>query len=141
STWPANGSSAAPLPGIGLVSLGGHLSGIANPGLYGTVMADSSEASTLAGLPGRSLAYFAGTDVNANWSTGVAYSQASVNDWLLTDCAGNLLTNRGYPSDYVGDVGSTAYQQAWISNVLGYLGASPGLDGIVIDDVLADLTP
>jgi hypothetical protein len=85
--------------------------------------------------------YFAGTDVNTQWSTGVPYSQAEANGWLLRDGSGNLLVNQSYADDYVGDVGNPAYQQAWISNVLGYLAANPGIKGVFIDDVLYDLTP
>src|SRR5581483_4645140 len=132
---------STPVAGIGVSALGGHLTGFASPGIYSTVFGDTSVASTLASLPGRSLAYFAGVDVNVNWSTGVPYSQASANGWLLGDCSGNLLVNQGYPGNYVGDVGSSGYQQAWISNVLGYLAANPGVDGIFVDDVLYDLKP
>ena len=88
-----------------------------------------------------SLVYFAGTDVNTQWSTGVPYSEAEANGWLLRDASGNLLVNQAYSDDYVGDVGNPAYQQAWISNVLGYLAANPGIKGVFIDDVLYDLTP
>jgi Hypothetical glycosyl hydrolase family 15 len=114
---------------------------VSDPGLYSTDIATASQASTLAGLPGRSLAYFSGTDVNVNWSTGVPYTQAVANDWLLKDSSGALLTNKSYTSNYVGDVGSSGYQQAWITNVLAYLGAHPGVDGVFIDDVLYDLKP
>jgi hypothetical protein len=122
-------------------SLGGHLTGDANPGLYSTVVGDAADASTLATVPGRALAYFASADVNTAWSTGVPYSQAAANHWLLTDSSGNLLTNHGYPGNYVGDVGSSGYQQAWIANVESYLSAHPGIDGVLIDDVLHDLLP
>lgn len=134
-------ASLSTVPGIGIVELGSHLDGVADPGLYGTAIASASEASTLAGLPGRSLAYFSGADVNVNWSTGVPYTQAQANGWLLTDSTGSLLTNTGYAGNYVGDVGSSGYQQAWITNVLAYLAAHPGIDGVFIDDVLYDLKP
>jgi hypothetical protein len=135
------GASPSTVPGIGLVALGSQLSGISDPGLYSTDIASAGAASTLASLPGRSLAYFSGTDVNVNWSTGVPYSQASANGWLLTSSSGSLLTNTSYAGNYVGDVGSSGYQQAWITNVLAYLQAHPGIDGVFIDDVLYDLKP
>jgi putative glycosyl hydrolase-like family 15 (GHL15) protein len=134
-------ASQSTVPGVGIVALGSHLTGVADPGLYSTDIASASQAATLAGLPGRSLAYFSGTDVNVNWSTGVPYSQALANGWLLAGSTGSLLTNTGYAGNYVGDVGSSAYQQAWITNVLAYLGAHPGIDGVFIDDVLYDLKP
>src|SRR4051794_14048248 len=140
---PSHHASAAPstVPGAGIVALGSQLERVSNPGLYSTAIATASEASLLAGLPGRSLAYFSGTDVNVNWSTGVPYSQALANGWLLYGSSGSLLTNTGYPGNYVGDVGSAGYQQAWITNVLAYLAAHPGVDGVFIDDVLYDLKP
>ena len=100
------------------------LSQVADPAAYSLVIGGTSDAATLASMPGISLAYFSGTDVNTQWSTGVPYSQALANGWLLKDASGNLLVNQGYPDDYVGDVGSSAYQQAWISNVLAYLAAT-----------------
>jgi hypothetical protein len=51
-----------------------------------------------------------------------------------------LLVNKGYPDNFVGDVGDPAYQQAWVSNVLRFLRAH-GDDGVFIDDVLRDLVP
>src|SRR4051812_25015182 len=140
---PSHHASASPstVPGAGIVALGSQLERISNPGLYSTAIATASEASLLAGLPGRSLVYFAGTDVNVNWSTGVPYSQALANGWLLTSSTGSLLVNQGYAGNYVGDVGSGGYQQAWIANVLAYLAAHPGIDGISVDDVLYDLKP
>ena len=129
------------MAGVGVVNLGGGLGGFSKLGGYSVVMGGTSDAATLAGLPGTSLVYFSGADVNTEWSTGVPYSEALANGWLLKDGSGSLLVNQGYPDDYVGDVGSSGYQQAWISNVLGFLAANPGIKGVVIDDVLYDLTP
>jgi len=129
---------SSPTRGIGVYVLGGRLSGVSSPGSFSVVVGDAADGGTLASLPGRGLAYFAGTDVNVNWSTGVSYSQAVANGWLLTSSSGSLLTNLGTAGNYIGDVGSSAYQQAWISNVLSYLSAHPGIDGIFIDDVLYD---
>jgi hypothetical protein len=140
-TGSAGAGSPAPTAGIGLYSLGGSLGNVSSPGQYSLVIGDAADGSTLQALPGRSLAYFAGTDVNTTWSTGVPYSQALANGWLLTNSSGGLLTNLGYSGNYIGDVGSTGYQQAWIANVLAYLGAHPGLKGVLVDDVLYDLKP
>jgi hypothetical protein len=49
--------------------------------------------------------------------------------------------NQGYANDYIGDVGSSGYQNQWISNVESYLSAHPGIDGVFIDDVVYDLKP
>jgi hypothetical protein len=89
------GASSGPTAGIGVYSLGGHLSGIADPGVYSTVVGGSADATALASAPGRALAYFASVDVNTAWSTGVPYSEAAANHWLLSDSSGRLLTNQG----------------------------------------------
>jgi hypothetical protein len=86
---------------------------------------------------GRSLTYFDGMDVATTYSTGVPYSQALSNGWLLKDAAGNYLINSTYGT-YCADVGSSGYQQAWISNVLAYLTARPGIDGVFIDNTMPD---
>jgi hypothetical protein len=129
--------------GIGLLNYGGHLSSLARGARYHLLVGDAwdGDAKVLASTPGLGLAYFSGVDVNTQFSTGVPSSQASRNGWLLRNSSGNLLTNRGYPDNYVGDVGSAGYQQAWIANVEHYLAARPGIDGIFIDDVLFDLKP
>ena len=106
------GASSTTVGGIGLYSLGGALSNVANPNAYLVVVAGSAEYNELASLPGTSLAYFSGTDVNTQWSTGVPYSEAAANGWPSPDGSGNLLVIQGYPSNYVGNVGSSAYQQA-----------------------------
>jgi hypothetical protein len=134
-------AASAPTAGTAAFAFGGTLANIGNPGAFSLVAGDQADAATLAGLPGVSLAYFAGVDVNTQWSTGVPYSQASAGGWLLKDASGNLLVNQGYTNNYVGDVGNAGYQQAWASNVLAFLAAHPGLKGVVIDDVLYDLTP
>ena len=138
-TKPSSGGTA----GIGLLDYGGHLSSFTHNALYHLVVGDawSSDAKVLGSGPGLGLAYFSGVDVNTQFSTGVPYSQASRNGWLLKNASGNLLVNTGYRGNYVGDVGSHAYQQAWIANVENYLSARPGIDGIFIDDVLFDLKP
>jgi hypothetical protein len=64
-------SASSPAAGIGIYSLGGHLAEVADPSVYSKVIGDAADADTLAGMPGRSLAYFASADVNVNWSTGV----------------------------------------------------------------------
>jgi hypothetical protein len=126
--------------GIGLLNYGGHLSSFTHDRLYHLVVGDAwdGDAKVLASGPGLGLAYFSGADVNTQYSTGVSYSEASKNGWLLNN-SGRLLVNKSYPNNYIGDVGSSAYQRAWIANVESYLAARPGIDGIFIDDVVFDL--
>jgi hypothetical protein len=96
------------------------------------LIVSGGEARAAAREPGRSLVYFAGTDVNTRWDAGVPYRLAAARGWLLRDGAGNLLVNKGYPDNYVGDVGDPAYQQAWLANVLRFLRAHHD-DGVYIE--------
>jgi hypothetical protein len=107
---------------------------------FSLVIVTTGEARAAAREPGRSLVYFAGTDVNTQWNAGVPYRQAVAHGWLLRDASGQLLVNKGYPDNYVGDVGDPGYQQAWLQNVLAFL-RKHGDDGVFIDDVLRDLVP
>jgi Hypothetical glycosyl hydrolase family 15 len=120
---------------------GGHLANLADPSHYSMLIGSawSSDAtSVVAKAAGLGLVYFNGTVVNTQWSTGVPYSQASANGWLLKDASGNFLVSRVYTNNYAADIGSPAYQQAWIANVEAYLAARPGIDGVFIDSVLYD---
>lgn len=135
---PSRPASASPsaVPGIAVLNYG-HLSSFSNLDQYEYVVGSawsSGDVATLESVPGKGLAYFSGTDVNTNYSTGVPYSQASANGWLLS-CGTSLCINQGYPSNYIGDLGSAGYQQAFVTNVESYLAARPGIDGIFIDDV------
>jgi hypothetical protein len=136
----AGASVGSLIPGIGLVHLGDTLSNASNQSSYATVVVSQDDAPAAAALPGKSLVYFAGPDVNTQWNAGVTYAQASTNGWLLKDSSGNLLVNKSFANDYVGDIGSTAYQSAWVSNVSAFV-ASSGVDGVFIDDILRDPRP
>jgi len=124
--------------GLGLVHWN-NLSGMSNKGSYSVVIGGTAEAAMMRAYPGRKLVYYSAPDVNRNYDTGVPWSTADANGWLLKDASGNLLVNQGYPANNIGDVGSPGYQQAWIANVLAFLGAHPWLDGVHIDDVDADI--
>ena len=136
----ARASATSLIPGIGLVHLGDTLSNASNQSSYSTVIVSQDDAPAAAALPGKSLVYFAGPDVNTQWNAGVTYAQASTNGWLLRDSAGNLLVNKSFANDYVGDIGSLAYQSTWVSNVSAFL-ASSGADGVFVDDILRDPRP
>jgi hypothetical protein len=140
SSPSASASRNGVVPGIGLAHLGDTLSNASNQKHYQTVIVSQDDAPAAAALPGRSLVYFAGPDVNTQWNAGVTYSQATANGWLLRDASGNPLVNKSYPNDYIGDIGSAAYQAAWLSNVSAFLAASR-VNGVFIDDILRDPRP
>jgi len=129
-----------PVGGTGVSSLRAELSHFRQSGRYSMLIVPTREARLAAKKPGRSLVYFAGTDVNTDWNAGVPYRTALANGWLLKDGAGNLLKNLGFPDNYIGDVGNPAYQRAWLANVLEFVRRTH-VDGVFIDDVLNDLTP
>lgn len=126
-------------PGVGYEDETGHLTNVSNPDQFSILWggAWSSDVSVIENAAGRGLVYFDGTDVKQSYSTGVPYSDASANGWLLKDSSGNLLENTTYAS-YCADVGSSGYQNEWISNVESYLASHAGVDGIFIDNVLYD---
>ena len=125
--------------GIGVLSYAGHLKNVSDLSLYSMVIGSSwsSDTSLLQHAAGRSLTYFDAMDVAKTYSTGVTYSQASAHGWLLKNSSGNYLVNSSFGT-YCADVGSHAYQQAWIQNVLAYLAAHPGVDGVFNDNTMAD---
>lgn len=126
-------------PGNGVLEYGGHLTNVTNPNLYSMVIGSAWSAdatSVVAKTAGRGLVYFNGAVVQPNWSTGVTYDAAAANGWLLRNSSGSYMTSP-YGA-YAADIGSAGYQKAWTTNVLNYLAARPGIDGILIDTVLMD---
>ncbi len=126
-------------PGNGVLEYGGHLTNVANSDLYSMVIGSAWSAdatSVVAKTAGRGLVYFNGAVVQTTWSTGVTYTAAAANGWLLQNSSGSYMTSP-YGA-YAADIGSAAYQKAWTTNVLNYLAARPGIDGIFIDTVIMD---
>jgi hypothetical protein len=138
---PSLPRSPRPVPGIGTLREGMESWRAASGyGAYSYLIVSLDLARRAAREPGRSLVYFSGTDVNTRWDAGVPYAEARRHGWLLKDPAGNLLVNRDYPHNYVGDVGNAAYQRTWLRDVVRLLRAR-GDDGVFIDDVISDLEP
>lgn len=106
---------------------------------YAYLVVGRGRARDAALHPGYSLVYHSGTSVNTEWDSGVPYSVARANGWLLRDAAGALLINEQYPANYIGDVGNDAYRAEFLRRVRDYA-VSVGVDGIYIDDVVADIS-
>lgn len=68
-------------------------------------------------------------------STGVGYAWAHAHqpDWFLRDTQGLEIEFADYPGVWLMDVGSPAYQEAWLANVGAELRAY-GWDGVMVDD-------
>jgi hypothetical protein len=132
----SSASRALPTKGIGVIRLGDRFSQASGYGRYSYVIVGRGDANKAARYHGTSLVYMAGMDI-AEFNTGVSTSEASAHHWLLRDADGNLLVEDGYDNVHLADVGSSAYQRAWLRNVLGFL-RSTGIRGVFIDDVQAD---
>jgi len=130
--------TSGPLLGIGIHRLGSTYATASGYNRYSYVVVGRGDATNAAALPGTSLVYHSGMAVSSAFDTGVPYSQAVANNWLLKTSGGSFITAWGYPTSYLADVGSTAFQQAWIANVSAYL-TSTGVDGTYIDDVVGDV--
>jgi hypothetical protein len=68
--------------------------------------------------------------------TGVGYCWASAShpDWFLRDASGNRISFCDYPHDWLMDVGSPEYEQAWLQNAVSDA-KRYGFDGVMLDDV------
>jgi len=93
----------------------------ANPNTIVLMYQNASSASTSASATGI-------------YPTGVSYSQAAANGWLLNNTSGQSFTFEGENWLYATDIGSTGYQNAWASNVITKLDSAPW-DGVFMDDV------
>jgi hypothetical protein len=129
-------TSTGVIEGIGLLRFGNSYGSGSNYNRYAYVLVGRMDAAAAAKLPGKALVYMSGVDVNASYNTGVDYQTASANGWLLRDANGTVMTGYGH---YLGDVGSTAYQQEWIRQVSSFLSQS-GAEGVYIDDVLGNIS-
>jgi hypothetical protein len=99
---------------------------------YGDLRAASVRSAT-------SLIYKGAADVTESPSSdpgrgvsGVSRKEAAANGWLLKDAAGNPLQIGS--NDWLGDVGSAAFQMRWATNVSRYLHAHH-IRGVFIDNV------
>jgi hypothetical protein len=94
----------------------------ANPDVEVLMYQNASSASTSASYDG-------------TYPTGVSYTQAAANGWLLDDSqSGQPFTFEGEDWLYATNIGSRGYQQAWADNVIHELGSAPW-DGVFIDDL------
>jgi hypothetical protein len=68
-------------------------------------------------------------------SRGVSLAQAQAHpEWFLLDRNGNRIESKGWPGNFLMDITSKSYQQAWIANVTAEL-AKNDWDGVHFDDV------
>jgi hypothetical protein len=125
--------------GIAIDRLGGQWPNASGYDRYAYVIVGRQRARDAATQPGTSLVYHSGTSVNTEWDAGVPYPVARANGWLLRDASGTLLLNLRHPGNYIGDVGSDAYRADFARRVGDYA-VSVGVDGVYIDDVVADIS-
>ena len=122
-------------PGTGIIRWGSSYKSASGYNRFQYVFVVRDDARSAAGLRGKSLVYASGTSIKTTWSTGVTYSEAAANGWLLTDQNGQpITTHEG--SAYIADIGNPAYQRQFVENMKGFLSRNRN-QGIFIDDVIA----
>lgn len=138
-------SSSPPPPTGGIKGVGSlhynHLSTDSSAHLdtYTTIVGGAKGSSDIGVLNARTnqrTCYYVNWMVcQADYDVGVPYTQAQANGWLLKNSSGSLMKSGGYNA-YLADFGLAAYQNAWVTNILAYLAAHPGIDGVFIDTCL-----
>ncbi|MEP6909245.1 MAG: putative glycoside hydrolase [Actinomycetota bacterium] len=144
--------TTAPAPSTGALRI---CSGCANylntPGRYSYVVLHSWEAGRIPALKAAnpaikvllykdaaaSVSYACHNGVDdAKLPAGVGYCWANANhpDWFLADTTGARIEFCDFAGAWQMDVGSAAYQQQWLDNVLADL-HSAAWDGVMLDDV------
>jgi hypothetical protein len=124
------------LRGTGIFRLGNSYQTASGYDRFEYVVVSRHFARDAARLPGTSLAYTSGTSIQKAWSTGVPFSTARDNGWLLRGADGEYVP--GGNGSLVADVGNEDYQRAFAKNVSTLLRTSRS-DGVFIDDVVADV--
>jgi hypothetical protein len=99
------------LRGTGIFRLGNSYQTASGYDRYEYVVVSRHVAREAARLPGTSLAYTSGTSVQEAWSTGVPFSTARDNGWLLKGADGGYV--RAANGSFVADVGNEEYQRAF----------------------------
>src|SRR2546423_15139385 len=146
----ATGSVAT--PGLSRLALGTSASvGTSSLPKYSDVLLSPSESSYIAGIKAQSPGTKVLMDASAmeavdycscpiSYQTALAHDQSSPSDpWLLYSSTGVSLTMPYYPSSHLVNVGSSSYQQQWVSAVASQLRAG-GWDGAYMDSVLGRIS-
>ncbi len=140
----ASAATTGPIAGAGVLRLGNAYRYGTNYDRYRYVIVGPMDVDKAAGQPGISLVYKSGPDISdssytaqESIPTGVSLTEARANGWVLKDSNGAEIKEPNWPY-YLGDVGSSGYQQAWARNVGDFL-ARHGADGVYIDNVVADV--
>ena len=73
---------------------------------------------------------------DSHMSAGVSYCYADTNhpEWFLLNSSGQRIVYADYPSYYAMDIGNTAYQTAWLKDIVAQ-DKRDGFDGVWLDDV------
>jgi Hypothetical glycosyl hydrolase family 15 len=111
---------------------------------YSYVIVGPSDTDRVRSFHGLALIYKSAMGVDTRCGapgscvTGVTYSEARRNGWVLRAGSGSEIGSASYAGVRLADVGSRAYQRRWLRNVLGYLRAQ-GAHGLFIDEVAANV--
>src|SRR5882724_2178622 len=116
---------------------GGNWRTLSHTNQYAVIITSSANAHYARRQPGRILLYTCGTNMPSDGTSaecGVSYADAVANGWILKDSSGNPVHYKG-TSAVLTDIGNTAYQQRFVSDIDADLRTHPGVDGVFIDDV------
>ena len=137
--------ATGPMPGTGLIRLGSDNWGtLSNTDKYSVIIATAPNANSAGAQPGRALMYACGTNTQSQSTTqsascGVSFTDAVANNWVLKDASGNYVYYRNSTSIVLLDVGSSSYQQRFVSDIDADLRSHPGIDGLMLDDIVGSL--
>lgn len=108
---------------------------------YDIVIVAGWQADKAAALPATTKALLYTSDVSCDmrqsgvdYFYGVSGPDAINNGWALKDTSGQVVHNSGYTNSILADPALPAYQDKWVSNVVGFCQAH-NMDGIQIDDI------
>lgn len=120
--------------GIGSVVYGGARAQIIpDASIYDALVVSYGDEGTARAK--RTLSYVSAVSVNTGWWSGVDVATAKANGLLLKYADGSFCLNRGYPDNFIGDPGSSAYANEWAKQVIAHLN-SVGSTSIWMDDLV-----
>jgi hypothetical protein len=132
-----------PNTGLGVVRYGLKIAQNPMTSRYGYVIGGAADADRMNTLHGLGLVYKSAMDLDTTCSSGdmcasgVTYAEARAHGWVLSDANGEI-SCVAYAQNRLADVGSRAFQNAWLRNVQRFLLAHHA-HALFIDNVLANV--
>lgn len=147
ATAPAPAPEPTPLPppppppsgygnGMGGVQEGSYTYGAALK-LLDVFITDLNGTKAVADLPStRCFLYRSCCSVNTGYDTSIPWADANSHGWLLHDANGNVVTNKQFPSNNIGDISNPDFSAALAAHAAS-LAKAYGFKGVWFDDAVA----